>query len=391
MVLDIGGGTVDISIHKVEPSGGVRVLMAPSGNDWGGTKINQKFKQFLEQLVDDEGFSRYIYSTPPDPKRTSKHAAQLDELIDGNFEQQKHLYGNNNLPSDEVVVTLPYSFVNVYSDDLHKAILKPNNEKIEFSEDDLAFPASIVDAFFEDAINEIKRCVLESLQAIPRGEKVEAVFFVGGFGGCKYLYNSLAKIIKEEYNPACMTYRPDDHETAVVSGAALFRQNPEVINCRVVDATYGTSCSMKFMPYHNRAYKFYDDDREERCNHLFAPFTLAGDVVKTNKVIVRTFIPVDHYQSSMSFTIYTSRDRNIHYVVNENGKALDNIKEIGELAVKMPDMTGDKNRRVKLMFDFSHTEIQIEAYDLTSGCRATTTVDFLTDNIDIMPQTHQVL
>ena len=393
MVLDIGGGTVDISIHKVEPSGGVRVLIAPSGNDWGGTKINQKFKQFLGRLVDDENFSRYSFgtNTRANPKRSSKHSADLDDLINGNFEQQKRLYGNNILPSDEIVITLPFSFINVYGDDLQRAVTQSNNTDIDFSEDELVLPTSVVQSFFEDAVSEIKGCMMKSLEMIPTGDKVDAVFFVGGFGGCRYLYNKLERAIKEDYNPSCMTYRPDDHETAVVSGAALFRQNPEVISCRVTDATYGTSCSMRFKPYHNPAYKFYDDDRDERCNHLFAPFTLRGDVVSTSKVLVRTFIPISHYQSSMTFTIYSSRDKSIPYVVSERGKALENIKEIGELTVRMPDMSGDKNRKVKLFFDFSHTEIQIEAYDLTSGCRAMTTVDFLTDIIDIAPQTYGVL
>lgn len=81
----------------------------------------------------------------------------------------------------------------------------------------------------------------------------------------------------------------------------------------------------------------------------------------------------------MHFEIFTTRDRALKYLKTRNGKTIPQAIIIGELTVKMPNMTTDKRREVKLTFDFSHTEIHIEAYDLTSGERVTTIVDFLSD------------
>ena len=42
MVIDIGGGTVDITAH-VEVDGGIVVENIPTGNAWGGTQVNEAF------------------------------------------------------------------------------------------------------------------------------------------------------------------------------------------------------------------------------------------------------------------------------------------------------------------------------------------------------------
>ena len=42
MVLDIGGGTVDITAYQIE-DGVIEVIAIPTGNDCGGTKVNEQF------------------------------------------------------------------------------------------------------------------------------------------------------------------------------------------------------------------------------------------------------------------------------------------------------------------------------------------------------------
>ena len=62
LIIDIGGGTVDISAHpvveKVETY--IHVVYPPTGNDCGGTRVNKEFRGFLQTLVQDEGFQRFL-------------------------------------------------------------------------------------------------------------------------------------------------------------------------------------------------------------------------------------------------------------------------------------------------------------------------------------------
>jgi hypothetical protein len=67
MVLDCGGGTVDITMHRViERSPDLRLdeLCPPSGGDWGSTKVDAEFEKFVERLVGSPVFKKFKPSSP---------------------------------------------------------------------------------------------------------------------------------------------------------------------------------------------------------------------------------------------------------------------------------------------------------------------------------------
>ena len=376
MVLDIGGGTVDISAHKVLDSGAVEVVLPPTGNSFGGTRVNKNFKKFLGELVGDEQFHRYVFKG--DRVVAAKNSADLDVIVNQHFEEQKRFFGDTWPCDNEALIELPYTFMTEYADDLKEGITTLGDPRITISGSELLIAYDKMEEFFRLPMTKIISCVTESLDKVA-GE-VDTVFCVGGFGGCKYVYERIETEIKRSQHSNCEVFRPPDHTMAVVTGAVVFRKNPETVNSRVTDATYGSSCSQKFnSTLHDREYQFYDDDRVEECNSLFKPFVLKGDIVRTDKVLTSTYAPLRHNQSGMDFDIYTTKKTNMKYVETPKGKKLPGISKIGSLHIDMPDKTGDKSRKVKLTFDFSHTEIQIEAYDVTSGEKAHTTVDFLTE------------
>ena len=76
MVVDIGGGTVDISAHQVSsaPDHHIKVINTPAGNDCGGSSVNKNdFLKFLETLVGDKDFSEYM-ATSDESTNASKSA-----------------------------------------------------------------------------------------------------------------------------------------------------------------------------------------------------------------------------------------------------------------------------------------------------------------------------
>ena len=378
MVLDIGGGTVDISAHKVLDSGAVEVVLPPTGNDFGGTRVNDEFKAFLGDLVGDPEFRRYLFTGKP--VTASKNSADLDVIVNQRFEDQKRFFGDKGPCDDEALVELPFSFMTVYEQSLKEGIASLNDPYVSLSGSELLISYHKMEEFFSLSLTKITSCVIESLNTVSDKHAVDTVFFVGGFGGCKYLYEKIEAEIKQTRYHTCEVFRPRDHTMAVVTGAVIFRKNPEIVRSRVADATYGSSCIRTFdSTLHDRAYVFYDDDRVKKCNHLFVPFVLKGDVVKADKVLTGTYTPSQHNQRRTIFNIYTTKKTDMKYVETSDDKKLPGISKIGSLEVDMPDQTGDKSRKLKLTFDFSHTEIQIEAHDVTSGEKAHATVDFLTD------------
>lgn len=376
MVLDIGGGTVDITAHKVNDEGTIQVILPPCGNDWGGKKINEEFKFFLGDLIGDPTFGKYILTG--DPEADAKHSADLDMLINQTFEAQKKIFGNKeeHTGEDDALIRLSHTFMKTYEQDLKKGVNALKCNDVQLDDDELVLSYIQMDNFFSQSVEEIITCVRDGIKEIERQHKLESVFFVGGFGGSKYLHGR----IRGTLNSSIKTFCPRDHITAIASGAVLFRQNPAIIRSRVADATYGAACAAPFQPtIHQEEYAFRDDDRNKKCNHLLLPFVIKDDIIDANYVLTHVYHPLTHFQTSAPFEIYTTSDKTVKYVCGPEEEQLPEIHKIGALTVQMRDTTDDKMRQVKLTFDFTHTEIKVEAYDLTSGSKVYTTVDFLSD------------
>ncbi len=62
MVLDCGGGTVDITMHRVaekEPSLKLVEIAAPAGGAFGSAYVDLEFEKFLKDLTGADAFSRF--------------------------------------------------------------------------------------------------------------------------------------------------------------------------------------------------------------------------------------------------------------------------------------------------------------------------------------------
>ena len=50
MVVDCGGGTVDVTIHEVLKEGGLKELEAASGDAMGSVSVDQNFEDLLQKI-----------------------------------------------------------------------------------------------------------------------------------------------------------------------------------------------------------------------------------------------------------------------------------------------------------------------------------------------------
>ena len=378
LVLDIGGGTVDITAHKINDDGSIDVVLPPTGNDWGGVRVNQTFKEILGDLVDDPQFHKYLQG----PKM-ARNQAELQGIVDYVFEDQKQIFGSEESRADEsyAMINLPFTFMRAYQEKLEDKLEHLKDKSITLMDSDLSIGYKRVEKMFQPAIDKIIAATESSSKMLPAGNIIDTIFLVGGFGACKYVHSKLEPELRRIFGKRVSVFRPDHHRLAVVNGAVETVLNKSVVRARVVDATYGSCCSIGFDPaIHDPKQKFYNDDRQERCNNLFLPFALKGDVVQSGRVLVQTYFPLEHNQTSMTFKLYSSQSREIMYVETPEDQPIEGVNCIGQLTVQMPDKRGDKNREVKLAFDFTHSEIQVEAFDVTSRTRVSTVLDFLTDS-----------
>ena len=377
LVVDIGGGTVDISAHRVSSTSGraIEIVHPPTGNDCGGSRVNKEFAKFLEELVSDRRFLKYT-QTGSDMKN-AKHMADLNMLINDTFEKQKTIFGSKEAASGKMAIRLPYTFIEHYKLEIQRGLRQYSETEVKLVGQDLRITYSKMADFFKPIVDGLLHCMAQTLTDMEA--QVETIYLVGGFGGCRYIHRA----IEEKFGSRFKYVVPAEPNFAVVRGAVLFRRNPEMIRARKVDATYGVDVFTRFDPsLHEEEYKWKDDDNKWMCDNVFSTIVERGDIVSTSEVFKTDYIPVRHDQKSMSFQIFSSPEKDVWYTTGRRGKGSRTLQpvtvhKIGEFVVNMPILAGDKSRAVDVTFDFSHTEIQVKGYDRTSGNEVKVVLDFL--------------
>lgn len=375
LLVDIGGGTVDISAHKVidrneNNNPVIEELHIAVGNDCGGTRVNQQFAKFLEGLVDDTNFSKFIETA--DVEVNIRNKCELNHLINVVFEEQKLVFGR--LPVEnrrEVVVQLPVSMLDIYEQNMRFGIKTAFSSHAKLVRQNLRISAEKMEQFFEPVMSGTISCIKEVLHNV--GELIDVIYLVGGFGGCPYIYSKMLNEFGISYR--CIV--PPNPEFAVVEGSVLFHADPTVIQSRRADATYGKSVIRPFdSKIHDISHRFLDDDNMPFCDDLFQVIVEVGDIVHPRNVYTCTSQPTKKFQKNMCIEIFRSpyRAEETWYVL---GVGSGEIEKIGELVIDFSEQKSDKSREVNFFFDFSHTEIQVTAYDKSSGYEIKAVIDFL--------------
>ena len=300
LIVDIGGGTVDISAHQVStsPSLSVHELHHPVGNGWGGLQVNKTFSEFLQKMVGDRLFSRYLHGNAT---TRAANRFDLDELINDTFESRKRQYCRN--PTKEVVVKLPDSFLNMYrgalvtllegqAKQLH--VEGRDREAVSLRESQLRIPPARMEQFFQPSLQGVFDCV-DSLLAslLHEGHRgVDTIYLVGGFGGCQYMYTAF----RRRYGD--IVFVPPHPEFAIVEGAVMFRRDPAVVRSRKADATYGKSVMRYFESFHDDRYR-----DGQFCKHLFQTIVSVGERVRADCFYVTKSRPLTLDQRKMHIEV----------------------------------------------------------------------------------------
>ena len=379
VVVDIGGGTVDISAYQINdhPESHMKILHEPTGGAWGGRKVNFEFKKYLASISGDDNFKKYL--TDNSEVRNAKHQADLDQIVHDEFECQKKLFGNNNVSeTGKITINFKPSFLKVFNDEIEKNI-KSTGDHTELMDGELRISYHKIKMFFEPIVNGIIECVTTVLNDV---ESVQTIYLVGGFGGCKYMYLAL----KQHFGDMYKFIIPREREFAVVNGAAMMRKNLEFIEARLVDATYGVCVSIPFEEgKHEEEYHVHATSKEQvdTCSNIFATFVERGDVVSLKDVYKMTFPPVRQDQKRMRVQIYSSSEKDVWYTTGKRpSHAIDSgtwsdVSKIGELVLSFQGDGSVGDKEIDVLFDFSTAEISVSACHRSSQTEVKVVLDFL--------------
>ncbi|XP_019853790.1 PREDICTED: heat shock 70 kDa protein 12A-like [Amphimedon queenslandica] len=372
MVVDIGGGTVDITVHD-KSNGKVSVVLPPMGNTWGGTTVNEELSMLLEEIVDDKDFKSFMKPNPISAKAT------LNKFFYEEFEERKKRFGDIIEGINEVTVTLPRTFIMHYGNNVLNEVKKLNMH-YDPGEGSLSIEYYLLEEkVFKFTIDMIIKCVRAAFDEL-KPDGIDTVYLVGGFGGCRFVRQKIEEAIAQHrgmfYDNIVCPVQPD---LAVVTGAVMWRKDPNIIQSRVADATYGTAVNAPFNPsIHDIYYWFVDEDRQQRCKDVFVVFVLKGEKIK-DEVYKETGLPISQSTEKQCISIFCTTDDGVQYTRDKKGKRT--VRKIGELILDVPnpDNVPRKKRVFNVFMDFSGTEIQARAQYRITGEEVKTVCDFLSN------------
>ena len=375
MVLDIGGGTVDITAQRIE-DGVIEVIDTPTGNDCGGTKVNEQFSHLLQEIVGDPNFDQFLNQNP---NSFATHKAVLNQLLYKEFEEEKVKFGEKYVNAhtrqyEEAKINLHKKFVQFYTPETIEEGCErlSRNGEIQFDDDTLYITYSEFEKLFKPAVKGIVDCTLNSLSRLEG--QIDTIYLVGGFGGCKYIHSRVKDAIDINYGAGqyCIVV-PTYHKIAVAHGAVLYRCNPEMVRSRKADATYGLCVTVPYRnPPHDPAYLYYDEDGSPVCEYAFLTFVEKGQKISLGDKFRAQFKLLSEHCHDFVVPIYSTRLPSLTYFKDRNN--MDLATKVGELIVSLPaqDFLHKDQRQFEVVLEFNGAEIEAEIMYLDTKMKVKT-------------------
>ncbi|XP_062619948.1 heat shock 70 kDa protein 12A-like [Saccostrea cucullata] len=358
LVLDAGGGTIDITIHEVKDEGKLRELTRASGGDWGGVSVDKAFEAVLTEIV-GEGLMEEFRRT---------YTADYLELF-RDFEIKKRKRNESNENEAFVTLKIPLSLVEICKNLAGKIACTKYNGNIDLELDKLRINRATFVDLFRTTCDRVVDHVKKLLQS-PKAKGVDFILMVGGFSESPVLQDA----VKSAF---CSKYRvivPQEAGLTVLRGAVLFGKDPSTIDCRIAQRTYGIATTRKFDPKIHKESKKFQVNEEDTCKDLFSRHVKKDDELILNVAQAeKTYTPLKADQKSMLISLYKSENDNPMYIDDPGCTFL------GSYDVDMHDTTGGLDREVKVSLLFGDTEIEVQSLVVRTGDKTSRQFEFLED------------
>ena len=358
IVVDCGGGTVDLTVHEMEETGTLKELSKASGGAWGAVGVDREFEHLLVRIFGVD----FVVSF-----KNTKPAGWVDLMIA--FEAKKRTASPSK--STPLNISLPFSFIEHYQKlkghSVEHAIKKFGNKDVKWSSQGmLRLSPAAMHALFEPVMRDITRHIADLLKK-PDLESVKFMFLVGGFSESPLLQNEIRKAFSTQLRAII----PQDCGLTILKGAVLFGLDPTIVRVRRSALTYGVGVLNTFIPGKHPPDKRTKKDGVEWCTDVFDTFVIVDQSIALGEKVTRSYTPAKSYQTSTVIGVYCSEKEHVRFTTDPG------VKRCGELYLEMPDTSGGKNRELQATMLFGDTEIKVEATDLTSGITAKAVIDFL--------------
>lgn len=346
LVLDMGGGTVDITISEVLKNGHLKEIRTASGGPWGGTMVDEEYFRFLKDLFGENVWKKFVKRCP---------SAKLD--IESDFEIKKRNFQPNS--DEDMIIRCPAALFH-QSEKVNgtklKRDLKADSHKyksvVSVSRDKLKIKSMFVSHFFTESKNRIISH-LEGLFQEESTASVDTILMVGGFAGSEYMQTEIRNAFTNKN-----VIVPSEAGLAVLKGAVTYGFNPLIISERKSPRTYGISVNVPFDETIHPSKLKCEYDGSQKCTDVFLKMVTIGQPLVVNETVFEHVChPTRAYDITANVDIYESLLENPKYTIDAG------CTRLGSLCLDIPDLLKGKNRKIRIKMHFGHTEIFVSAHE----------------------------
>ncbi|MPY48785.1 Hsp70 family protein [Streptomyces acidicola] len=357
MVVDCGGGTVDITAYENDTDGKMIEIGRSIGDRFGSDFLNRAFeKEHLRDCLGDQEILDEIQENCPDA---------LLNLVDQWERGKLHVA----LDQDENLnLLIPTAIDRRLGAAVRKRLARRQN-KIN---DAIVLTPAQIHALFDTVIPgtlDLIEAQLKEMDASrEENSNADVILLVGGFSNSPYLQQA----VKERFGERAQVMVPPNPDIAVLFGATHFCYDPQT-RARRSRFTYGTEVNDDFEEGIDPEAKRYVTSRGQvTCADRFSIFTRAGASVPTNAEVMREYLPLEEDHTEVDFTIYATSHPDPRYVTDPGCDALATVT----VDLKPVMRFNLEERALRLFMRFGETEIKARAELVQGGGEIATSVRF---------------
>ncbi|XP_035185171.1 heat shock 70 kDa protein 12A [Oxyura jamaicensis] len=361
IVVDSGGGTVDITVHQIRlPEGHLKELYKATGGPYGSLGVDYEFEKLLCKIFGEDFIEQFKIKRP---------AAWVDLMIA--FESRKRAAAPDR--TNPLNITLPFSFIDYYKKfrghSVEHALRKSNVDFVKWSSQGmLRMSPDAMNALFKPTIDQIVQHLSDVFDK-PEVTNVKFLFLVGGFAESPLLQQA----VQSAFGSRCRVIIPQDVGLTILKGAVLFGLDPAVIKVRRSPLTYGVGVLNRFVEGKHPPEKLLVKDGTRWCTDVFDKFISADQSVALGETVTRSYTPAKPSQLVIVINIYSSEQDNVSFIT-ESG-----VKKCGTLRLDLTgtDASVPNRREIKTLMQFGDTEIKAMAIDVATSKSVKVGIDFL--------------
>ncbi|VDI41244.1 Hypothetical predicted protein [Mytilus galloprovincialis] len=322
VIVDLGGGTVDITCNEVTETGQLQEIYHASGGPWGGNMINLRIWKLIRSVIGNATFDACMEES------TYLKLCMLKEIEEGKMKMKSN---------EKATFKLPFEF---------------SNKKIEYKgaeiiKDKIHIDPDVISKVFEYAIEQV--CShLSKVLARDETRNVKYLLLVGGYASCEILKET----IKKKFNTYDIIHPCNNPEMIVLNGAVIMGHESRPIIGRLARYHYGLA-----VPSGLRIIPKKETTMHTEFDHepTFLPLICKGTPIRIGKKVAQySFIVTSEELTDIEIGILTCEDDKAPSSIAENS-----CNKIGQIVAKFPALI--KNSKMTIIISCDETEFKVTA------------------------------